>query len=280
MKAQKSVFAGAGRPAASVVVPRVPDNATGAHRLDATPIPALQAPAPSGTEAVFFKRSDKATSASAQLAAFLGRNDLATEAVAATAQFTKDDLERKNQESVKAWLTGPIFPIGGSSGSGANTLQPFVNAPANRERLNAGTPVRPELGAPYLRGIGNAFSGVSANTRSWAAMAEAQTGSANVDPAGFAQVNHTGNFIADRDSSYHPERGGLNGGPLSGINYGGVNAGAVFSKQDGAAGGDVGFTLLKSQAGSQPFSFIPPSGSTALEVPRVYGLSSLINSAR
>jgi len=256
--------------------PRQPTNAEAVASLDETPIAPLQAPAPSGVSAVF-KAADAKASVAAQLAEFMGKNDIATEAIATTAQFTKDDLERKNQESVKAWVSGPTFPIGSSSGDGANTLQPFVNAFANRERLNAGTPVRPELGVPYLRGLGNAW-GDAVNASNWAAMSHAQTAYATTDPAGFAQVNHTGNFIPARDTEYEPERGGINGGPLSQIGYGGINAGAVFSRQDGAAGGDVGYAVLQSGAGQRPFAFAPPSGSGALEAPKAYGLSALLSS--
>lgn len=260
-------------------LPRKPTNAQAALSLNETPIPALQAPAPSGASAVFFKPSDASTSMAAQLAEFMGRNDIATVEIAKTAQFTKDDLERKNQESVKAWVTGPVLPTGAGTGGGmgATTLQPFVNAFANRERLNAGTPVRPELGNPYQRGLGNAWGGMGAQASSWAGMAHALTGSATTDLSGFAQINHTGNLIADVNTSFQPERGGLDGGPLSGLFYGGVNAGAVFSRQDGAAGGDVGFALLKAGAGRAPFAFEPPSGAAALEVARPYGLSALLS---
>ncbi len=257
-------------------LPREPTNRLSMLELDKTPIQPLQAPAPTGTEGVF-KLSDEKASLSAQLAEFMGRNDLAVSEISHTAQFTKDDLERKNQEAFKAWNTGPALPIGGgTSGMGANTLQPFVNAFFNRERLNSGTPVRTELGAPYQRGIGNAW-GDAVNASNWSRMARAQTESANIDLAGFAQVNHTGQFIPDRDTTYQPERGGLNGGPMSQINYGGANAGAVYSKQDGSAGGAVGFALLDAGAGKSPFSFGAVSGAGALAVPQAYGLSAFLS---
>jgi hypothetical protein len=255
--------------------PRAPTNAQAVINLDATPIPPLQAPAPSGADAVF-KRGDASISLSAQLAEFMGRNDIAVADMSKKgSEFTKDQFERKVQESIKAWNTGPTFPIGMSSGDGANTLRPYVNAFANRERLNSGTPVRPELGAPYLRGIGNAW-GQGVNAGNWAAMAAAQTQSANVDVAGFAQVNHTGNFIPAELPTSNLYRGGKLGGPLSGLNYGGPNAGAVFSKQDGAAGGAVGYTLLEAGAGRAPFAFYPPSGAGALSAPQAYGIASFI----
>ena len=249
--------------------PRDPNNAQALTSLNESPIPALQAPAPSGVGAAF-KPSDVKHSMAAQLAEFLGKNDIATSEVASTAAFTRDELERKNQEAIKAWVAGPTFPTGDSSGKGANTLQPFVNAFFNRERLNAGTPVRPELGNPYQRGLGNAW-GDKVNSSNWAALTHSMTQTATVDPEGFAQVNHTGNFIADRDTTYQPERGGLNGGPLSGIGYGGINAGAVYSKQDGAAGGAVGYALLESGAGQNPYAFAPPSGAGDLATTKAYG---------
>jgi len=261
---------------AMIAPPAVP-NAVGVAQLSETPPTGLQAPTPSGVESVF-KPSDSGKSYAAQLAEYMGRNDVATTEISKTSAFTADGLERKNQEGIRAFISGPVFPTGHSSGGGATTLQPFVNAFFNRERLNAGTPVRPELGAPYLRGIGNAF-GDRVNASNWAAMAQIQTGTATVDPAGFAQVNHNGTMIADRASTYTPERGANPGGPLSGIGAGGPNAGAVFDATDGSAGGAVGFQTLQSQqarGGLQAFSFVPPSGVGALATPQAYGLRSLL----
>lgn len=242
----------------------------------------LNAPTPSGLDAAF-KPSDSGFSMAAQLAAYLGRNDIATIEVAKTSAFTKDDLERKNQEREAAWVTGPTIPFGAGSGGGlgATTLQPFVNAPANRERLNAGTPVRPELGAPYLRGLGNAWGGGVAYAANWASLAHVLTDQATVDLDGFAQVNHTGNLIRGVENEFNLARGNLDGGPLSNAaNYGGVNAGAVFSAQDGAAGGDVGFALVNAGAGNDAFAYEPPSGEGALEVSKPYGIAALIASYR
>lgn len=191
--------------------------------------------------------------------------------------FTKDGLEVKNQERVKAFDTGPVFPIGGSGGTGANTLKPFDLAPANRERLNAGEVVRPPLGAPRVTALGNAFGDV-VNASNWAEMAAAQTQSANIDTAGFAQTVATGNFIPARPSTYDPVRGWLKDGGLSYLDTN-PNAGAGFSAADGAAGGAVANVALASAASAPPASAAPPSGAGALETPDAYGLAALLSSA-
>jgi hypothetical protein len=160
-------------------------------------------------------------------------------------------------------------------------MQPFKLAPFNRERLNAGEVVRPELGAAYQRSIGNAW-GDRVNASNWAAMTEVVTTTANTDPAGFAQVNYTGNFIAERNTSYQPQRGFRPGGPMYGIggNGGGdPNAGAAYGKTDGAGGGVPANLVLGErvkQNGCMAFSMQVPSGQGALAVPQAYGLNSLL----
>lgn len=254
------------------------------NTLNDTPIAELQAPAPSGAQTSGFagaRPSGAAAGVAARLAERLGRNDLATDEIARTAQFTMDGLERKNQERVKAFVEGPVFPTGSSSGAGANTMRPFTLAPFNRERLNAGEVVRPELGAPYLRSIGSAW-GDRVNASNWAAMTEVITQMANTDPAGFAQTNYTGTMIADRNTSYQPQRGFKPGGPLYGVggNGGGdPNAGAAYGKTDGAGAGIPAQLILAERVklnGAMAFSMQKPSGAGALAVPQAYGLSALL----
>lgn len=266
-------------PAIRTTIPREQTNQETAERLNEAPISALQAPAPSGAVGGFQPRSMAgADSLERQMEAFLRNTATATVDLSRDSRFTADGLEVKNQERVRAFDTGPVFPTGHSSGAGANTLQPFVNAFFNRERLNSGENVKPALGAPYLRGLGNAF-GDRNNASNWATMAAVHTGMANVDISGFAQVNHTGNFIADRDTTYQPERGFRPGGPLYGADgAGGPNAGAAFSKQDGAGGGAVAqVALAAGHARGGAFALQPPSGAGALEAPRAYGIAALLS---
>jgi hypothetical protein len=259
-------------------VPREQTNQETSERLNEAPAPPLQAPAPSG-QIGGFQPKTQGGGVAAQLEAFLrtGDNAAATVAITDDSAFTKDELEVKNQARVTAWNTGPYFPQGASSGAGANAMQPFVNAPFNRERLNSGEQVRTALGNPYLRGLGNAF-GDRLNASNWAAMTHIQVDAANTDPSGFAQVNHTGNFIPDRETTYQPERGFRPGGPLYGTESGDPNSGAAFTKLDGAAGGAAGFASLSAQtAAGGEFAMQPPSGAGALYNPDAYGISALLS---
>lgn len=262
-------------PPQASIAPLEPAQQTAATDLFKAPIKPLQAPVPSSVGGL---KPDTAEVSSflERIRGRLGSTDSVVEKLARDSAFTADGLEVKNQQRVKAFVSGPALPQGYSAGEGANTLRPFVLAPANSDRLNAGDFVRREISAPVMRSIGNTW-GDRVNASSWDSLARVMTSQANLDPAGFAQVNHTGNFIADRDTTQQLYRGeNRNGAFLVGM--GGVNAGAGFTKQDGAAGGAVAAATLQQQVTLAPSMnpILAPSGAGALAAPNAYGVNALI----
>ena len=166
--------------------------------------------------------------------------------------FTRDDLERKNQERVRAYQSGPLYPYGTEYGS--NTVAPGTMRPYNSERLNSAeelTPTMQRFNAPYLHDIQSDFKipAIFNNSLNWSQLARVTTGQANVDSEGFAQTIQQPNYISVGDpSNWTPDVNGQQFG--FNINGGGANPGAAFTSIDGAAKGIAG-SLVQNQIEQQ-----------------------------
>lgn len=240
--------------------------------LTATPkVAELEAPTPSG---VPFLKTGTSMTRVQQLMAKLGSSDSVVQQLAKSSAFTNDAMEYRNQARVIAFNHGPSFPMGASSGAGANTLQPFVNAFFNRERLNAGERVMPELGADRIRATGSVF-GDTVQASNWDVVARLLTSTATVDPAGAGQVVGNGAFVSAQPEGINLPRGTNPAGPMGSVGMGATNSGAGFSMKDGAAGGAVATASLQQlKATPEPlYRYAPPSGSGALEAINAYAFS-------
>ena len=197
-----------------------------------------------------------------KIAQFLG-GDAAVDQLSTQSAFTNFDMERKNQERVKAFNTGPFLPIGG----GDYAVDPSINL-YNQRRLNDGTAIDESQDTSLLRSLGN-FISINGSQRSWAEMANVITGQALTDTAGFAQTRDTGENQGIT-TTWLPARGGFSD-TLADIRNN-INTGAAFDIRDGAAGGDVARADLGTPIVDNT---TPPSGAGALEVPNPYALSTL-----
>ena len=212
----------------------------------------------------------------ARLMETLGRSDAVVEQLSKASAFTTDGFEYRNQARAAAFNYGPVFPVGMSAGEGANTLQPFVNAFFNRERLNSGERVMPELGAEVARNTGSVF-GDMVQASNWDVIARLQSGTAVIDTVGAAQTVGTGHFISAEPDGMQLERGTNPAGPMGTIGSGGPNTGAGFSQRDGAAAGAVASESLSAiKSTPEPlYRYAPPSGAGALSVINAYAFSRL-----
>ena len=213
----------------TTITPRSAEQINAVHKLNAS-APELAPTPPVPTGGGYFNPSDgPATELRMRIAKFLGGDASVVDGLASQSAFTNNDFERKNQERVRAFVSGPSVPYGG----GAYPMAPNITH-FNADRLNAGEPVRLEMDNPMLRSLGNRLA-LYGGGNAWDEMSHVMTSSATTDPAGFAQTQFTGRYFSSADpTTWRPARGGMNGGGYAyGIESSGagadVNAGAVMT---------------------------------------------------